>query len=51
MFPSGTEFYLDEHEGERGYNTDPARGADTFVPFRKTKLLSVISRPNREFNT
>lgn len=34
MFPDGTEFYLDEHEGERGYNSDPARGADTFHPFK-----------------
>lgn len=35
MFPSGTEFYLDEKDGKRGYNTDAARGADTFVPFSK----------------
>lgn len=33
MFPSGEQFYLDEKDGKRGYNTDPARGADTFVPF------------------
>ena len=27
-------FYPDIQEGVRGYNTDPARGADTFSPFR-----------------
>ena len=42
MFPSGDQFYLDEHDGERGYNTDPARGADTFVPFRKVKPLALL---------
>ncbi len=34
-FPDGTKFYPDIKDGERGYNTDPARGADTFVPFNK----------------
>ena len=38
MFPSGDQFYLDEHDGERGYNTDPARGADTFYPFKKEAI-------------
>ena len=42
MFPSGDQFYLDEHDGERGYNTDPARGADTFHPFRKVKPLALL---------
>lgn len=27
-------FYPDIQEGVRGYNTDPARGADTFSPFK-----------------
>lgn len=35
MFPDGTEFYLDIHGGERGFNTEAARGADTFFPFSK----------------
>lgn len=39
MFPSGTEFFLDEHDGERGYNTSATRGADTFVPFRRTDIV------------
>lgn len=34
MFPDGSGFYLDVKDGERGYNSDPARGADTFTPFR-----------------
>ena len=33
MFPDGTAFYLDEHDGIRGYNIEAARGADTFSPF------------------
>ena len=32
-FPSGKGFYPDEKNGKAGYNTDPARGADTFHPF------------------
>lgn len=35
MFPDGVKFYPDIKDGERGYNTDPARGADTFIPFLK----------------
>ena len=34
-FPSGKGFYPDEKDGVAGYNTDPARGADTFVPFSR----------------
>ncbi len=34
-FPDGKKFYPDIRNGKRGYNTDPARGADTFVPFRQ----------------
>lgn len=33
MFPDGTAFYLDTHDGIRGYNTEATRGADTFSPF------------------
>ncbi|MDE7446179.1 MAG: hypothetical protein K2N15_10845, partial [Lachnospiraceae bacterium] len=32
-FPDGVGFYLDMQNGVRGYNTDAARGADTFHPF------------------
>lgn len=33
QFPDGTGFYPDIQNGVRGYNTDAARGADTFTPF------------------
>lgn len=32
-FPDGSGFYLDTQDGVSGYNTDAARGADTFHPF------------------
>ena len=32
-FPDGVGFYPDVKDGVRGYNTDAARGADTFHPF------------------
>lgn len=32
-FPDGTQFYADIQDGKPGFNTDPERGADTFVPF------------------
>lgn len=35
MFPDGVHFYPDIKDGKRGYNTDAARGADTFVPFKR----------------
>ena len=28
-----TQFYFDNHDGKFGWNSDPARGADTFHPF------------------
>lgn len=43
MFPDGTKFYPDIKDGERGFNTDAARGADTFIPFSKgVKILKVL---------
>ena len=44
MFPDGSEFYLDSKDGERGYNTDPARGADTFIPFSKHEFYKFSYR-------
>lgn len=32
---NGTQFVFDQKDGKYGYNTDPNRGADTFVPFKK----------------
>lgn len=39
QFPDGTGFYPDVQDGQRGYNTDPARGADTFFPFSGTERI------------
>lgn len=39
MFPDGEMFYPDVQNGVRGYNTDAARGADTFHPFSNSKML------------
>lgn len=38
MFPDGTAFYLDIRDGIRGYNTEAARGADTFFPFNNSRM-------------
>lgn len=38
-FPDGAEFHLDVQDGERGFNTSAAGGADTFVPFRRTDIV------------
>ncbi|MCM1388097.1 MAG: hypothetical protein NC231_12275, partial [Bacillus sp. (in: Bacteria)] len=32
-FPDGVKFCPDVQNGKYGFNTDPARGADTFIPF------------------
>lgn len=45
-FPDGVGFYPDIQEGVRGYNTDPARGADTFSPFRSTLEWRFLYNPN-----
>ena len=30
---NGAQLYMDYHDGKYGVNTDPKRGADTFIPF------------------
>lgn len=45
-FPDGTKFYPDIKDGVRGYNTDAARGADTFRPFSSAELLWMNHTPN-----
>lgn len=52
-FPDGAGFYPDIKDGQRGYNTDPARGADTFSPFSSIPELissSVASNIARTFD-
>lgn len=34
---------MDYHDGKYGVNTDPQRGADTFIPFRSGNDVKVIS--------
>ena len=41
-FPAGVRFYHDVKDSVRGYNTDPARGADTFCPFRSSPTIKYI---------
>ena len=43
LFPDGVKFYPDVQNGVRGYNTDAARGADTFHPF--SQLLKMMYSP------
>lgn len=44
MFPDGATIYFDYQNGKYGFNTDPARGADTFVPFQdKLTISSTVS--------
>lgn len=38
---SNEHFYYDVQNGVRGFNTDPARGADTFYPFDKGKAYKI----------
>ena len=46
-FPDGVGFYPDIQDGVRGYNTDPKRGADTFIPFRADEVaMFEITIPN-----
>ena len=35
----GQKLYFDSKDGKYGYNTDPNRGADTFVPFRNAEVV------------
>lgn len=41
---NGSRFYFDYQDGQYGYNTDPARGADTFSPF--SSLPELIASSN-----
>lgn len=42
-FPDGVGFFPDIQDGVRGYNTDAARGADTFVPFKSGEQLKLLA--------
>lgn len=34
MTANGSQLCMDYHDGKYGVNTDPERGADTFIPFK-----------------
>lgn len=38
--PDGTKYYADKQNGKYGVNTDPNRGADTFIPFKGEQVLT-----------
>lgn len=40
---NGNKFYFDYQDGKYGYNTDPNRGADTFLPFNGTDITFTVS--------
>lgn len=40
---NGNRFYFDYQNGRYGYNTDPARGADTFSPFNQEPDIKTVS--------
>lgn len=49
-FPDGTGFYPDEQDGQKGYNTSPNRGADTFFPFNNlSNLVNVYSHSGSNY--
>lgn len=37
---------MDYHDGKYGVNTDPQRGADTFIPFKSNAGLSIVKEQN-----
>ena len=50
----GQKLYFDSKDGKYGYNTDPNRGADTFVPFSNADGLYIMGTKylrDRSFTT
>lgn len=39
---NGSQLYMDYHDGKYGVNTDPQRGADTFIPFQNDCDMKAI---------
>lgn len=39
----GQKLYFDSKDGKYGYNTDPNRGADTFVPFSSVDKIELFN--------
>lgn len=50
---NGNQLCMDYHDGKYGVNTDPQRGADTFIPFHsnhKIKTQTLTLYPSRTAN-
>ncbi len=50
---NGSQLCMDYHDGKYGVNTDPQRGADTFIPFHsnhKIKTQTLTLYPSRTAN-
>ena len=50
MVANSNHFYFDYKDGKYGYNTNPNRGADTFVPF-KSGISEVVEVWSGQSNT
>ena len=46
MIANSNHFYFDYKNGKYGYNTNPNRGADTFVPFSNAEQQTGSLTPN-----
>lgn len=44
LVANGSQLYMDYHDGKYGVNTDPERGADTFIPFRSISSIKVQTK-------
>ena len=52
MSANNNHFYFDYKDGKYGYNTNPNRGADTFVPFKSgTGIYYMINGSNSTSST
>ena len=47
---NGSQLCMDYHDGKYGVNTDPQRGADTFIPFHSGLNGTVKWLNSNEFN-
>ena len=41
LVANSKHFYFDYKDGKYGYNTNPNRGADTFIPFSNSQVMTI----------
>lgn len=46
----GVKYYADKKDGKYGVNTDPSRGADTFIPFSGSNIELLWTNPSPSAN-